>query len=149
MVEIENFKDIIYDERLKYLNDYKVMVELAHRYEFYFIDEPLAKYRIHGKNTNVNMRDFREEELILRKEFLRKYNNEIPKKIRGDLYFQISALYLVLGKMNKSMRYIYNAIKINPLTSYNTIYYLINSVAIRHRVINKILRYIYRMCESK
>jgi len=47
----ENMGSIRYDERLKYSNDWKVLLDLAKKYEFHFIPEPLAQYRIHANNT--------------------------------------------------------------------------------------------------
>src|SRR3989338_4190427 len=49
----EHVKDIRYDEQFKYLNDYKFMIDLAYRYKFYFIPEPLVKYRVHVDNSII------------------------------------------------------------------------------------------------
>ncbi|GAI13422.1 unnamed protein product, partial [marine sediment metagenome] len=38
-------------EQLKYDNDFLFYLELANKFNFYFIEESLAKYRIHGLNT--------------------------------------------------------------------------------------------------
>jgi glycosyltransferase involved in cell wall biosynthesis len=45
-----NLGGIRWDERLKYLNDWLFCLELAARYEFCFIEEPLAQYRVHTNN---------------------------------------------------------------------------------------------------
>ena len=147
IVKGENFKDIVFDEQLKYLNDYKVMIELAHRYEFFFIPEPLAGYRIHGKNTNADKSGFRRDELPLKKEFLQKYGNEISKGTKRELYFQIGILYSELGKMIRGLPYMYNAIKMNPLAKYNMTL-LAEFITIRNRVIYKFSRSIHRMCRN-
>ena len=51
MYKRENLDDIKYNENIKYPNDHQFNLDLAYRYYYYFIPEPLAKYRIHGENT--------------------------------------------------------------------------------------------------
>ena len=51
----DNIRDIRFDEQLKYTNDYKFALDLARKYEFYFIPEPLIKYRVHGKNVTLRI----------------------------------------------------------------------------------------------
>ena len=51
IIKRENVEGIRFNENLKYLNDYQYVLEIARRYKYYFIEEPLAKYRIHGGNT--------------------------------------------------------------------------------------------------
>jgi glycosyltransferase involved in cell wall biosynthesis len=47
----QNIEGVRYDEQLKYLSDYKFNLELARRYDFYFMPDCLAKYRLHGGNS--------------------------------------------------------------------------------------------------
>ena len=44
---------IQFDEKMKYLNGYKYVVDLANEHQFFFIEEPLARYRLHGNNSNM------------------------------------------------------------------------------------------------
>lgn len=136
----ENIKNIKFDEKLKYLNDYKFMVDLARRYEFYFIPEPLAMYRIHGENTiNLERENCFKEDIIIRKYFLQEYANEIQTKTKASISFTIGKLNLHFGEKINARKWIYNAIKFDPLYSLKQIllYYVFKNL-------NKIKRIIKR-----
>ena len=47
----QNLGHLRYDEKILVLNDFKFLLELARQYQFYYIAEPLAKYRLHDANT--------------------------------------------------------------------------------------------------
>lgn len=127
----ENIKNIKFDEKLKYLNDYKFMVDLARRYEFYFIPEPLAMYRIHGENTiNSERENCFKEDIIIRKYFLQEYANEIQTKTKASISFTIGMLNLHFEKKTNAKKWIYNAIKFDPLYSSKKLllYYAIKNI---------------------
>jgi len=118
----ENINSIKYDEKLKYLNDYKFMVNLARRYEFYFIPEPLIMYRIHGKNSILSdKKGWQKEEILINKYFLQKYNNEISNKTKNKIMLSLSRVYSDIGKKEKAKQYIFHAVKHNPFCLSNLI----------------------------
>ncbi len=88
-------KDIQFDEQLKYLNGYKYVVSLANKHQFFFIDEPLAKYRLHGKNSNMqsDKKASDQDGILINEYFLRHYSKEIPKRIKAILYFYLFKTY--------------------------------------------------------
>ncbi len=89
-----------YDENLKYLNDYKIMVDLASNYEFYFVDRPLACYRIHGENaisSTGDDDDWRRDRIRVRRYFVRSYKREISSCERASIYKVMSSSYKGLG----------------------------------------------------
>jgi glycosyltransferase involved in cell wall biosynthesis len=86
IVKRENLGGIRFNERLRYLNDHQFAVDLAHKYHYYFIDEPLACYRVHGQNTQT--RDPAAFIIELREVygyFLRRYGKDIPPLKRYEL----------------------------------------------------------------
>lgn len=108
----ENFKDVRLDDKLKYLNDYKFMVDLAKKHEFYFIPEPLVMYRIHGENSVIlNKENCFKEDIVIRKYFLKKYKSEIQNKTKASISFAITKLNLYFGKKAEAKKWICNAIK--------------------------------------
>ena len=84
---------LLFSEELKYLNDWLYYVELAKEYEFYFIDEPLANYRMHQGNTSNDRNGYLLESLKVTNMILQRYRNIIPRKIRSDLYLRIAKLH--------------------------------------------------------
>ncbi len=119
MYKKANLDGLRYDERLLYNNDYKFLLELAGKYEFYCIAEPLAKYRMHGKNTlgpeaTEKRRTAYAEEIWIRREALQKYQGEIPDDSKAEIYASLGFCYAKLGEHQKAFRSYLQAIKHNP-----------------------------------
>ena len=83
-------KAIQFDSSLVYANDYKFMLEVAKKYDFYFIDEPLVKYRIHGDNSIHKGKKFWEKDIFkITKYILQEYATDIPVLMKARLYNRI------------------------------------------------------------
>jgi glycosyltransferase involved in cell wall biosynthesis len=141
----ENLKDIRFDEQLKYLNDYKFAVDLARRYKFYFIPEPLAMYRIHGRNVSLSDREegWQKDQIIIGQYFLRKYGDEIPSRVKSKIYLSIGGAYLHLGERENAKQYVYRAIKLNPFDRANLVYVVLALTAEDSHIRN-FLRWCYQ-----
>jgi len=109
IVKRENISHIRFDESLRYQNDYRFVVDLARNYTFYFIEEPLADYRVHGRNTILldqdaaRARAWLHDEVALRKYFLDKY--PMKSRIRADTLYRISTAYSALGESKLARRF--------------------------------------------
>jgi|WetSurMetagenome_2_1015567.scaffolds.fasta_scaffold21117_2 glycosyltransferase involved in cell wall biosynthesis len=85
----KNLDGIPWNESLKYLNDYQFAVDLAHKYHFYFIEEPLTCYRVHGSNTLTrDPEGYLVDLQRVYKYFLKRYGNEINRKKRYELWIR-------------------------------------------------------------
>jgi teichuronic acid biosynthesis glycosyltransferase TuaG len=95
----ENARDIRFDCGLKYLNDYRFVVDLASKYPYRYMPEPLAKYRIHGRNTNLSdKKGWLHDNMIVKKYFLREYGNRISKRMKYNMLHMIAEyniLYMI------------------------------------------------------
>jgi teichuronic acid biosynthesis glycosyltransferase TuaG len=121
-----------FDENLNYLNDYRLAVELAKQHNYYFIEEPLAKYRVHGKNTIFHkLLEWDRDRIKLFQYFIKQYGNEIPKELESYLIYKIGLSLLGLGERELARRIIFKAIRYNPLCKRNLLYL---GVAIRGRI---------------
>ena len=113
-----------FSTNLKYLCDYRFMVDLAFEHEFFFISEPLAKYRIHNNNSiNRDETEWNKDRIKLAKYFLQKYGSALSKNLRGNLYFKIGIAYSALDKDNLAKHYYFYALKTNS-TSKEALLYL-------------------------
>lgn len=82
----ENIGNIRWNEDLVYLNDYQFAVDLAYRYDYFFIEEPLTCYRIHGKNTLTRDPDGIIQDLQkLYAYFLARYGTDISQVKRYEV----------------------------------------------------------------
>lgn len=139
-----NLGNIRYDEQLKYLSDYKFMVDLARKYKYYFILEPLAMYRIHGRNAILSDRvGWMKDQLIIGEYFLQKYGNEISNKVKSKIFLNISKGYSHIGERVKARQYVYRAIKLNPF-NWSNLLYLVIALTNEDGAIFRFLRWGYR-----
>lgn len=118
-----NLGDIRFNEALKYLNDYQFDVDLATKYEYYFIQEPLAKYRIHDRNTITSDKEgFDRDCIAIGQYFLRKYGTKLTNSMKAHIFGMVGTAYSNLGEKAKARWFIFQAIKHNPCSRANPIY---------------------------
>ncbi len=87
MLKRENLRQLRFNEELKFLNDYQFAVDLASRYHYHFIKEPLVKYRFHGMNTVLRETEgFYWNEIALRKYFLQAYGDRVSNETKALIY---------------------------------------------------------------
>jgi glycosyltransferase involved in cell wall biosynthesis len=129
MLKKEHLENIRFDEQLKYLNDYKFVVDLAEKHPFFYLKEPLAKYRIHGKNTILEWEtaNWAIDRILVKKYFLREYGKQIRQRKKADLLFEIGREYSSLNDSSNAKFYFFEAVKIYPfswITLLHLIYFL-------------------------
>lgn len=112
----ENLGDIRFNEALKYLNDHQFDVDLASKYEYCFIPEPLVRYRRHGTNTTLSYGEvgWLKEQIIIGEYFLRKYSNKISKEVKSGVYLRMGLAHLRLGDKAKAGKCLYYGGKLSP-----------------------------------
>jgi glycosyltransferase involved in cell wall biosynthesis len=144
----ENVRDIKFDEHLKYLNDYKFMVDLARKCKYYFIKEPLAKYRIHGTNTIFSDRlEWEKDSIKIGKYLKEKYGDQIPKKTKANVLSGIGLAYSRLGEKVTARRFIFEAISLNIIHKRN-LAWLAETTANEGSFMGKTLIKIYKAVNS-
>lgn len=139
----ENARDTRFDGRLKYLNDYRFVVDLARKYKYRYMPEPLAKYRIHGRNTILSdEKGWMRDRVIVEKYFLGEYGSQIPKRVKARLVFKIGQAYSGLGKKTVAKRLFLEAINLNILSKDNISYiisYIIAALTDEDNLISRFL----------
>jgi glycosyltransferase involved in cell wall biosynthesis len=124
--ETKIIKQIKFDQKLTYLNDYKFMIDVAKNCHFYFIPEPLVKYRIHGDNSILKNKEiWLKDRFIIGKYVLKRYGNNIPDFLKAKLYYRIGKYVFNREHYQFGRRFLSEAIVNNPLkTSYCKSYLL-------------------------
>ncbi len=83
-----NLGNMRYSRCLKYLSDYQLAVDLAKKYNFYFINENVTKYRVHGASTAVaDPKGYYWDSVEVTKYLLTTYGKEMPEKIMDHMQF--------------------------------------------------------------
>lgn len=111
----ENVRDIRFDEQFRYVNDYKFALDLARKYEYHFIPQPLVKYRVHG--NNITLKDnagWLEDFALFGKELLEKYRDEFTHKARARFLFKIAHDAYFRGDIKTGRKYTSKAIIAYP-----------------------------------
>jgi glycosyltransferase involved in cell wall biosynthesis len=117
-----NLGNIRYDENLMYMNDYKFVLDLARKYEYYFLTEPLAQYRLHGRNTLIGAgsevmerkQKSRREYISILEEAVRQYDDEITPETKADMFVTLGGYYYYRGERKKGLRFLLQAARCNP-----------------------------------
>jgi glycosyltransferase involved in cell wall biosynthesis len=108
---------------LKYLSDYRFMADLAFEHKFFFIAEPLAKYRIHGDNSIVkDETNWLKDRIALRQYFLQKYGDTLSRNLKANMYLKIGTAYSALGNEDLAKYYYLKALKSNPANKETLLY---------------------------
>lgn len=112
-----------FNQDLKYLCDYQFVVDLAYNHDFFFIPEPLAKYRIHGSNTiSRDKEGWLVDRILLRSYFLKRYGGELSRHLRGCLYLKIGEAYEGLGYVDIAKEYFQRALRTDFLSKESLLY---------------------------
>ena len=121
-----NLGDITYDESLKYANDYKLSLELAAKYTFYFIPEPLTQYRIHASNTcggkefqGEAQRVHSEEDVMVLEYAIGKWHHRMSAKAKATAFTRLGFRYYQLGQSRKALMCFCRAFVYDPFRRSN------------------------------
>jgi len=114
----ENAGDIRYDEQFKFVNDYKFVLELARKYEFYCVPQPLVKYRVHGNNITLKDKPgWLEDFALFGKDLLEKYPDEFTNSAKAKFLFKIAQDAYFRGDIKAGRKYTSKAIIACPFKS--------------------------------
>jgi glycosyltransferase involved in cell wall biosynthesis len=107
-----------YDEQLKYMNDWKFAIDLASRYDFYFMPECLAKYRVHGGNTISRdasgwLRDY----ALLGEHILANHTDRLSPRAKAMFMYRIGCHRHGTGDLRGGRAWMAKAIAADPFKS--------------------------------
>jgi len=98
-------KDVKWDENLKYVGDYKYIIDLANNYEFKYLEESLYKYRNHKENIFNNYKEVIKEEIQLLKNIgINKINKSVDKSTYNNYEknLLISKIYIKIDELEEA-----------------------------------------------
>ncbi len=104
VMRTQPLRELGFDERLRYANDFKLALELARRFEFTYLDEPLACHRRHGANATL-MHDragWGSDGPLLREYLLAEFGELLQR--RPDLAKKMLGMTQVLTLMGRAAR---------------------------------------------
>ncbi len=100
----ENIKDMRYSENLKYLNDTQFYADLAYRYQFYYMEDALSKYRLHGDNASfgeiTDIKGWYKDSLALCVYIFQEYGSELSYKALKNIFYKTCIIPFMIGTQN-------------------------------------------------
>lgn len=97
-----------------YLEDWIYWVKIAKKHSFLYINEPLARYRVHNESTALNKKGYSLQRIEGYTYLLNNFGC-IPRKLRAKMYYLIGSDHLFLGNKNRAKDYFYQSFKLNRL----------------------------------
>lgn len=146
LIKKDNLNGITFDASMKYLNDYRFMLDLASQHEFLFISEPLVKYRIHG--ANLIAKDYSgwlKDRILLRKYILERYGHNISRNYKGILCLKIGIAYSNLGHKDLAKQFYKKAISIDFLSKEIMLYLIYELTDAKGLIGKMLLSFYYKM----
>ncbi len=140
----KNLGKIKFHKSFYYHHDYQIEADLAKKYRYYFIEEPLAQYRIHETNLIRSNRKKVAKELIkLRTYFLKKYGNELPRCIKWHLNLEIVKIFIEYKEKKNTNAYINNLLNLFPISPIIYLSILNNYIysLLRLKIFHKFLKF--------
>jgi len=109
-------RDVSFDDSLLYLNDYLFEIELANKYPYYFINEPLIQYRIHGENTILNNRQMWIQDLNeINIRILTQFGDKISNRTKSHLHYSLAITYWNNIDRTQFLENIKKSVYLNPI----------------------------------
>jgi len=106
-----------YDETLQY-SDWEMWLKMANFFSFSFIDQPLAKYRVHGVNMftgSTNETQTRHNLAVIDKFMRMPFDGPLASpRILALLAFRMAYLQFKLNQPNQAEKYLSNCFIIDP-----------------------------------
>lgn len=107
---------LCFNEELKYLNDWLYYLEFSEKNKFYYISQPLVKYRLHGGNTRLDYLGYARDYLLMLKIISAKYPEQIKEKKEtlAELYRNTGYFLCLSGQMRAGRQYLLKSVITSP-----------------------------------
>jgi len=101
----EHFDNIRFDESIPLLNDFLVMLQLAHEHPWRFIEEPLVRYRWHSGQSIHNYRDTWDSDIsVVNLRLAEEYSDELPGDVLSGLFVTAAEAFARQGDGTNARR---------------------------------------------
>ena len=112
----EFVNDSSFNESFRFVSDHLFFVQQAKKHPFLFLDEPLAKYRVHGNNASLkNQELWNKEKILIRQFFLKKFASDISSDCLSDIYYKMAHAFSKLGDKKWARHFYLKAIQASPI----------------------------------
>ncbi len=101
-----------FDPVINYAVDYRFLINVSKKHEFFYLDEPLVKYRVHGDNTiQRNSGLWRKDMFRIFRDEIRRDGAQLPGKLRARLLARVGRYHLSRRQYRLARYYLRQAVK--------------------------------------
>lgn len=110
-------KVIGFEENLRYMDDYRFVIQLAKKLDFYWIEQPLVKYRVHDSSAHRDKREYWDNDgekfatIVLEED-----SAEMRNPDKSIILWDRGRARLRLGKWGEGLHDLLTASLVNPQT---------------------------------
>lgn len=102
-----------FDEDIKWVEDWWYWVRLSRHHRFLYSREPLAKYRVHGRSTNlVQKRGCCANRFKVYHRILQQYT-DLPPSAKSEVVYNMGAELCDLGKRRTGRRLLWDTVRLS------------------------------------
>jgi len=99
-----------FDEKIEWVQDWWYWIQLSRYYRFLYCGQPLARYRVHSRSTNlVHKRAYCVNRFRVFKKVLRQYQ-DLPRCVKAEVAYKMGMELCELGKPRPGRRLFREAI---------------------------------------
>ena len=103
----------LFDETIEWIQDWWYWVRLSRHYQFFYSEQPLARYRIHSASTNsVHWRSYCLNRLEVFGRILREYSDLTPRA-KADINYEMGVDLCSLGRNERALSFLWQAVKLS------------------------------------
>jgi glycosyltransferase involved in cell wall biosynthesis len=139
MVKRGAVANLQFEESRFYSEDWLFFIELSHRCSIGYIEQPLVRYRVHGKNLQ-NKAYMHDESTKAREVVLAKYGYLMSCRTRAGHWRSIGNFYRHSGDYRRSSRYLLRALFNHPFDRLAWAY-LIHTITRGNKSVERLLTY--------
>jgi glycosyltransferase involved in cell wall biosynthesis len=102
----------LFDEGVKYIEDWWYWVQLSREYRFFYCEVPLCRYRMHSGSTSlVHQRAYSTNRLKVFRRILQNYG-EISPSVKADIVYEMGVDLCRLGKYRFGQRFFWRTMRL-------------------------------------
>ena len=102
-----------FDEGIKWVEDWWFLIRASRDHRFLYMETPLARYRVHGKSTNVVRKyGYHVNRYKVFHRILKTYG-DLPVSTKAEVLYKMGVDLRAIGKAHAGRRFLWNCVRLS------------------------------------